>query len=146
MPRKAVRDISVSFTGVSDLALAGAPAWGGGASVEGDKVAAYGDTGFTTVPRNVKSYPEATFTFIDEGDNKAAACEALVGTVVSVTISSKYGDGKATDTTVSKTLNMAILSCEPGGEVEVDGDRKATFVVKAVRHAPDAASSSSSST
>ncbi len=145
MARKAVRDISVTLGAVSGLALAGAPAWGGGASVEGDKIAAYGDAGFTTVPRNVKSYPEATLTFIDEGDGKADSCEALVGTVVSVSFASKYGDGKGADTQVNKTLDMAILSCEPGGEVEVDGDRKATFVVKAVRHAPAAASSSSSS-
>ena len=144
MARKAVRNISVSIGSVTGLALAGAPAWSGGASVEGDKIAAYGDTGFTTVPRNVKSYPEATFTFIDEGDGKADSCESLVGTVVAVSFSTKYGDGKATDTTVPKTLDMAILSCEPGGEVEVDGDRKATFVVKAVRHAPEPASSSSS--
>ena len=40
---------------------------------------------------------------------------------------------------------MAILECVPGDETEVDGDRKATFQVKAVRHAPGAASSSSAS-
>lgn len=145
MARKGIRDISVTLGGVSGLALAAAPTWGGGSSVEGDKIAAYGDTGFTTVPRTVKSYPEATFTFINEGDGKATSCEALVGTVVSVTIASKYGDGKAADTTHSNTLDMVILSCEPGGEVPVDGERKDTFVVKAVRHAPAASSSSSGS-
>ena len=144
MARKAVRNISVSIGSVSGLALASAPAWSGGASVEGDKIAAYGDPGFTTVPRNVKSYPEAEFSFIDEGDGKAAAVEALVGTVATVAFASLYGDGKATDTTVSASVDMAILSCEPGDSIDVDGDRKATFTVKAVRHAPAAASSSSS--
>ncbi len=145
MARKAVREISVALGDVSGLALAGAPAWSGGATVEGDKIAAYGDAGFTTVPRNVKSYPEATFTFIDEGDGKAALCEALVGTVVTVTFSTKYGDGKSTDTTSAASVDMAILECVPGGETEVDGDHKATFTVKAVRHAPGEASSSSAS-
>ena len=120
MARKAVRNISVSIGSVTGLALASAPAWAGGSSVEGDKIAAYGDTGFTTVPRNVKSYPEAEFSFIDEGD------------------------GKATDTTVSASVDMAILSCEPGDSIDVDGDRKATFTVKAVRHAPPAATQSNS--
>ena len=144
MTRKTVRNISVSIGAVTGLALASAPAWSGGASVEGDKIAAYGDTGFTTVPRNVKSYPEAEFTFIDEGDGKAAAVEALVGTVVTVAFTSLYGDGKATDTTVSDSVDMAILSCEPGDSVDVGGDRKATFSVKAVRHAPPAATQSNS--
>lgn len=142
MARKAVRSISVSIGSVTGLALASAPAWSGGASVEGDKIAAYGDPGFTTVPRNVKSYPEAEFTFIDEGDGKGTAVEALVGTVATVAFTSLYGDGKATDTTVSASIDMAILSCEPGGSVDVDGDRKATFVVKAVRHTPPAPASS----
>lgn len=131
---------------VSGLALAGAPAWSGGSSVEGDKIAAYGDTAFTTIPRPVKSYPEATFTFIDEGDGKAAACEALVGTVVSVTIASIYGDGKAADSTQSATLDMVILECVPGDAINVDGDRKATFTVKAVRHAPTVAAAQTQST
>ena len=144
MARKTVRDLSVTLGSVTGLALAGAPAWSGGATVEGDKIAAYGDPGYTTVPRNVKSYPEATFTFIDEGDGKAAACEALVGTVVAVAFSTKYGDGKSADTTSAASVDMAILECVPGDETEVDGDRKATFQVKAVRHAPSAASSSSS--
>lgn len=143
MARKAIRDISVTLGGVSGLALASAPAWTGGSSVEADKIAAFGDAGFTSVPRPVKSYSEATFTFIDEGDGKAASCEALVGTVVSVSVTSKYGDGKGTDATSSLSLDMAILSCEPGGDTSVDGDRKATFTVKAVRHAPAASSSSS---
>lgn len=144
MSRKAVRSISVSIGSVTGLALASAPAWSGGASVEGDKIAAYGDPGFTTVPRNVKSYPEAEFTFIDEGDGKGTAVEALVGTVATVAFTSLYGDGKATDTTVSASIDMAILSCEPGGSVDMDGDRKATFTVKAVRHAPPAATQSNS--
>ena len=144
MARKAIRSISVTLGGVSGLALASAPAWGGGASVESDKIAAYGDAGFTTVPRPVKSYPEATFTFIDEGDGKAASCEALVGTVVTVTLASIYGDGKSADTTQSASLDMAILECVPGGEIDVDGDRKATFTVKAVRHSPATGSSASS--
>ena len=139
MARKAIRDISVTIGSVTGLGLASAPQWSGGSSVEGDKIAAMGDSGYTTVPRPVKSYPEATFTFLDEGDGKATAVEALVGTVVSVVLTSNYGDGKATPTTQTATLDMAILSCEPGNDVAVDGDRKATFVVKAVRHAPAAA-------
>ena len=99
MARKAVRNISVTLGSVTGLALARAPAWSGGATVGGDKIAAYGDAGYTTVPRNVKSYPEATFTFIDEGDGKAAACEALVGTVVAVAFTTVYGDGKGNDAT-----------------------------------------------
>lgn len=144
MSRKAVRNISVSIGSVTGLALASAPAWSGGSSVEGDKIAAFNDPGFTTVPRPVKSYPEAEFTFIDGGDGKADAVDALVGTVATVAFSSLYGDGKSTDTTVSASFDMAILSCEPGDSVDVDGDRKATFKVKAVRHAPPAATQSNS--
>ena len=51
-------------------------------------------------------------------------------------------DGKTTDSAVSFTKDFAITSCEPGGETEIDGERKATFVVKAVKHAPDDAPSS----
>lgn len=145
MARKGIRDISVTIGSVSGLGLASAPQWSGGSSVEGDKIAAMGDSGYTTVPRPVKSYPEATFTFLDEGDGKASAIEALVGTVVSVVLTSNYSDGKATPTTQTATLDMAILSCEPGNDVAVDGDRKATFVVKAVRHAPAAAAAQSNS-
>ena len=145
MARKAIKSISVTIGAVSGLALASAPAWGGGVSVESDKVAAYGDDAFTTIPRPVKSYSEATFTFIDEGDGKNDSVAALVGTVATVTISSTFWDGKTTDSAVSLTQDMAITSCEPGGETEIDGERKATFVVKAVKHAPAAASSSSSS-
>ena len=142
MARKAIKSISVTIGSGSGLALAAAPSWGGGVSVESDKIAAYGDDAFTTVPRPVKSYSEATFTFIDEGDGKSDAVAALVGTVASVILSSTYWDGKTTDSAVSLTKDFAITSCEPGGETEIDGEHKATFVVKAVRHAPDAAPSS----
>lgn len=142
MPRKAVQSITVSLGSVSGLALASAPAWGAGSSVESDKIVAYGDDGFTTVPRPVKSYPEMTFTFIDEGDGKADACDALTGTVVSCTIAGSYGDGKTMATTLSKTFDVAVLEVAPGGEISVDGERKATFTVKVVRHAPPAAQSS----
>ncbi len=142
MPRKTVQSITVSLGSVSGLALAGAPAWGGGSSVESDKIAAFGDDGFTTVPRPVKSYPEMTFTFIDEGDGKADSCDALSGTVVSCTVAASYGDGKTTATTQTKTFDVAVLEVAPGGDVAVDGDRKATFTVKVVRHAPPAAAAS----
>ena len=145
MSRKAVQSITVSLGSVSGLALAGAPAWGGGSSVESDKIAAFGDDGFTTVPRPVKSYPEITFTFIDEGDGKADSCDALSGTVVSCTVAASYGDGKTTATTQTKTFDVAVLEVHPGGETTVDGERKATFTVKCVRHAPAAAAAPSNS-
>ena len=146
MPRKAITEITVALGSVSGLALAAAPSWGGGSSVEADKIAAYGDTGYTSVPRPVKSYPELTFTFLDQGDGKATACEALIGTVVSCSITPKFGDGKtaATNSADATTYDVAVLDVQPGGEVAVDGDRKATFTVKVVRHAPPASSSSSS--
>lgn len=143
MARKAVRTITVTLGSVTGLCLASAPAFAGGSSVEGDKIAGFEDVGFTTVPRPTKSYSEMEFSFIDEGDGKATAVEALVGTVVAASIVSKYGDGKTTDTTVSQSLDVAVLSCEPGESIDVDGDRKATFTVKAVRHAPPAASAQS---
>lgn len=143
MSRKTIDTITISLGSVTGLALASAPQWLAGSSVELDKIAAYGDAAFTSVPRSVKSYPEAEFTFIDEGDGKADSAEALVGTVVTVSITSKYGDGKATSTGTAKSFDMAIQSCEPGGPVSVDGERKATFVVKATRHAPPSASSGS---
>lgn len=143
MSRKAIDSITVALGSVTGLALASAPQWLGGSSVDGDKIAAFDDPAFTTVPRPVKSYPEAEFTFLDEGDGKAAACEALVGTVVTVAITSKYGDGKTAASGSAVSLDMAILSCEPGGAIAVDGERKATFVVKAVKHAPATPSQSS---
>ena len=143
MSRKAISSISVTLGSVSGLALASAPQWLAGSSVEGDKIAAFGDDGFTTVPRPVKSYPEAEFTFIDEGDGKAASVEALVCTVVSVSITSSYGDGKTAASVSADSVDMAILSCDPGGAIAVDGERKATFVVKAVKHAPATSSQSS---
>lgn len=140
MGRKAITEITVSLGSVSGLALAAAPSWGGGSSVEADKIAAYGDPGFTSVPRAVKSYPEMTLTFLDQGDGKATACEALVGTVVSCSITPKFGDGKTTaaNSTDATTFDVTVLDAAPGGDVAVDGERKATFTVKVVRHAPPA--------
>lgn len=142
MARKAVRRITVTLGSVTGLCLATAPAFVGGSSVEGDKIAGFEDAGFTTVPRPTKTYSEMEFSFIDEGDGKASAVEALVGTVVEASIVSKYGDGKTSDTTVSQSLDVAVLSCEPGDSIDVDGNRKATFSVKVVRHAPPAAAQS----
>lgn len=138
MARKAITEITVSLGSVSGLLLASAPSWAGGSSVGSDKIAAYGDAGFTTVPRTVKSYPELTFTFLDQGDGKATACEALVGTVVSCTVTPKFGDGKTTaaNSTDATTFDVVVLDVAAGGDVAVDGDRKASFTVKCVRHAP----------
>ena len=146
MARKTVKTIGVTIGSVSDLALASAPAWGSGVAVETDAVAAYNDDAFTNVPRPVKSFKEATFTFIDEGDGKNDSVAALVGTVVSVVLSSTYWDGKTTGSPVALTQDMAIKSCEPGEEVEVDGERKSTFVVVAVKHAPAAAAAAAQNT
>lgn len=146
MSRKAVQSITVSLGSVSGLALASAPAWGAGSSVDSDKIAAFGDPGFTTVPRTAKSYPEITLTFLDEGDGKADACDALTGTVVSCSITGSYGDGKATPTALAKTFDVAVLEVAPGDDIDVNGDRKATFKVKVVRHAPPTGQSQSSGT
>lgn len=144
MGRNAVKTISVSIGSVSGLALAAAPAWGGGVTVDTDPIAAYGDDAFTNVPRPVKSYSEATFTFIDEGDGKNNSVAALVGSVVSVVLTSTYWDGKTTGSPVALTQDMAVKSCEPGEEVAVDGERKSTFKVVVVKHAPTAAQSQGS--
>lgn len=136
--RKAVINITVQIGSIEGLALIGAPAFHGGATVETDKIAAYGDNAFTTVPRNVKSFPETTLTFLDEGDGKADACAALVGTVAAVKVNASYGDGKNAISENISNYDAAILEVVPAGEITVDGERKSAFTVKTVRHGPTA--------
>lgn len=109
-----------------------------GASVEVDKIAAYGDSHYTSVPRSVASWSQFTFTILDEDGTNA--WKSKVGKVVAVTVQGSYGDGKGSDTAASAiSCDMAILSAEPGGEMTVDGEQKSTIVVTAVPHAPEAA-------
>ena len=134
MAQKAVRTITVSL---GSQALTGklfsATVYKGG-SVEVDHIAAFGDSEFTNVPRNVKQQSEFTFTILDDGT--LASLYNLTGTVATVSLAVTYGDGKTDGTPVSSSMDMAISSVEAGGEISVDGDRKSTIVVKATPHAP----------
>ena len=87
MARKAVKTITIS--GISGPVVSATVYKG--ESVELDKIAAFGDAHFTSVPRSVKSYGEFRFTILDEGN--ASGLTALVGTVVNVSVSTQYSDG-----------------------------------------------------
>lgn len=135
MSNKALRTASIAGILGKLLDLTHFP----GESAEVDKIAAYGDTHFTTVPRPVKSYEQFQFTILNEGAQSGLV--DLVGTVVPVTVTETFGDGKETDTTVTiGPKDMVIESVVAGGTVAVDGDRKATIVVTATPHAPAATS------
>ena len=121
MARKAVRTITVS--GVSLPIYSAQPF--SGATVESDNIAAFGDETFTTIPRNIAEWGEITITCIDEGES----VPVKPGDITSITITTTYTDG-TTESTRTATKNCAILEVSPGGEIAVDGERKATITVR----------------
>ena len=136
MARKGIASITISGTGFTNAAVVGATS-NTGESVELDKIAAYGDTRYTSVPRRVKTYSNITVTILDEGG--ASSTLPAVGTIVSATITWAFNSGaEQTDTSRSITRDCVVASVEPGGEVTVDGDRKATVSVTLTPHAPPA--------
>lgn len=146
MARKAVKTISVTGLASSAGLLSAAPT--GGYSTETDPISAYGDAWATNVPRTEgKSLSELTFEFLNEGDYTDDDLAGFVGTVVSVTVSATYGDGKGTDVTKTATFDFAVKSASTGS-TSVDGERKSTITITGVRHSkanPAAASQSAQS-
>lgn len=119
--RKAVRTMTVS--GVSLPIYSAQPF--AGATVESDNIAAFGDETFTTVPRNIAEWGEISITCIDEGETVGVK----PGDVQAITITTTYSDG-TTESTRTVTKNCAILEVSAGGEISVDGDRKATITIR----------------
>lgn len=137
VPNKAVKTITVS--GVTGKLISATPFKG--REVESDEIAAFGDTEFSTVPRPVAKFSQFKFVVLDEGGQSALS--ALAGTSAAVSVSVTYWDGKTTDSAVTAfSGDMVILSAVPGGEIEVDGSRRATIEVTAVPQAAAAAQSS----
>lgn len=122
--RKVVRTITIA--GITLPVYSIAPFVGESAEV--DTLAAFGDASYTNVVRDIVSYGELTLTCIDEG----AAIAVHPGTVVEVTLTVTFGDGDAVDVDRAATKDMNIISVEPGGDISVDGDRKATIVIKMI--------------
>lgn len=137
IPNKAVKTISVS--GVTGKLISATPYKG--REVEVDEIAAYGDTEFSTVPRPVAKFSQFKFVILDEGGQSALA--ALAGTSAAVTVSVTFWDGKTTASAATVfTGDMVIQSVVPGGDIEVDGSRRATIEVTATPQAAAAAQSS----
>ena len=131
MSRKAIRTISVSGI-VTDVGLVSA-APTGTFQTETDPISAYGDDWVTNVPRSEgKTFGDLTFEFLNEGltDDDISA---LIGTVVSISIVTKYGDGKAADVSKTVTFDFAIKSAGSGATA-VDGEKKSTVTITGVRH------------
>lgn len=136
MARKAITTISVSGIGSGMGLVSAAPE--GTYSTEADSISAYGDPWETNVPRSEgKSFGDLSFQFLDEG---AAVNHSIVGTVVSVTITPQFGDGKGGAASRAKTFDFVVKGVS-SGEVSVDGERKATITITGVQHTEAAASS-----
>lgn len=94
------------------------------ASREVDTIAAFGDSVATNVPRPLVTVGEMTITFLDEGQ----AFADIAAGVVSISVKTSFWDGTTTaERTVSR--NVSVKSVAPGGDVSVDGERKATVVL-----------------
>ncbi len=133
MAQKAVRTISVTVGGQSSAGRLASATVYKGSTCESDKIAAFDDPYFTTVPRPVASWDEFSFTIIDDGT--LGGLEAAIrGKVVAVTIQTVYGDGKTAPAAVSQSMDMAVTGCSAGDAISVDGARKSTVVIKATPH------------
>ena len=131
MARKAIRTISVAGV-ISDAGLVSA-APTNTFQTEVDPISAYGDEWVTNVPRTEgKTFGDLSFEFLNEGltDDDIAA---LIGTIPSVSIVTKYGDGKAADVTKTVTFDFAIKSAGTGATT-IDGEKKSTVTITGVRH------------
>lgn len=105
-----------------------------------DSTAAYGDTEFSEIPRNCKRNGDLTLTILNEG-GAAATLEALAGTVQTVTLTVSFWDGDAGTGTETVSGKYVIVSAVPG-EVNIDGDQKATIAVTIRKNGPTAAAPS----
>ena len=94
------------------------------ASREVDTIAAFNDPVSTNVPRPLVNLGEMNLTFLDEGQ----AFADIAAGVVSLSLQTAYHDGTNT-VTRTVTRSVSVKSVAPGGEVSVDGERKATVVV-----------------
>ena len=122
--RKAVKTISISgqgFTASAGLVSATpfAPA-----TRETDTISAYGDPVSTNVPRPLVNMGEMTLTFLDEGQ----AFADITNLVVTLTMTDTYHDG-STEATRTVSRDVAVKGVAPGGDIQVDGERKSTVVV-----------------
>ena len=138
---KGLRSITLTIGGTAQTAKLVSATPLQGASVEVDKIAAYGDTHYTSVPRKVKSWDEFTFTLLDEdGSNPVLA---QVGDVATIAIGQSYGSGDGADSAGSGvSCKMVIQHVGPGGEVNIDGEQRSTVVITAVPHTEPAATTS----
>ena len=94
------------------------------ATREVDSIAAFDDPVATNVPRPLVTVGEMALTFLDEGQ----AFADIAAGVVTLSLKTAYWDGSTTaERTV--TRDVSVKSVAPGGEVSVDGERKATVVV-----------------
>lgn len=93
-------------------------------SREVDSIAAFGDPVATNVPRPLVTVGEMPLTFLDEGQ----AFADITAGVVTLSLKTIYWDGSTTaERTVTK--DVSVKSVAPGGEVSVEGERKATVIV-----------------
>lgn len=135
---KGLRSITLSIGGTAQTSKLVSATPLQGASVEVDKIAAYGDTHYTSVPRSVKSWNEFSFTILDEDGSNALL--AQVGAVVAIVIGQSYGSGSGTDSAGSGvSCNMVITNVAPGGDISIDGETRSTIVITAVPHTEPAA-------
>ena len=120
MGRRAAFSLSVSATGFS-APIIGAPPFAG-LSGEEIKVAAFGDKSYTKMIAEISEYGDVSVNILDEGD-----LDFLVpGTVKEFTFATVYKDPAGGSVTRSFVRFMSVKSIEPGGDIEVDGNRKAT--------------------
>jgi hypothetical protein len=130
MARKTVKTIEISgITGAVYGATVGNPK-----TADIDSTAAYGDTEFSEIPRNCKHNGDLTVTILNEG-GAAATLEALAGTVANVTLTVNFWDGDSATGTETVSGKYVIVSTAPG-EVNIDGDQKATVAVTIRKHGP----------
>lgn len=120
-PRKVVKTISVN--GISGGIVGASPF--APKTAESDAAAAYEDEVETNVIRPLTKVGEFNVTVLDEGQ----AFATVAGTVATVTLSVSYWDGTTTVTRSSGDIACNVKSVAPGGEVQVQGDRKSTIVI-----------------
>lgn len=120
MGRKAVFSMAVTATGFT-APIIGAPPFAG-LSAEEIKVGAFGDKSFTKLISEISEYGDVQVTILDEGDLNFLT----PGVIKEFTFAAVYKDSEAASKTRSFVRKMSVKSIEPGGSIEVDGNRKAT--------------------
>lgn len=124
-PRKGVKTITItSGSGLTVTAGLVSATPFPPASREADSISAFDDPVATNVPRPLVTVGEMTLTFLDEGQ----AFADITAGVVSLSLKTAYWDGS---TTAERTVSRSVFvkNVAPGGEVSVDGERKATVVL-----------------